>query len=166
MKRLLLLVCIAGCSEARAELERVVQGSPAQEAVVGQAPRLPLGERLALEAAARPEHAVRPAQLRAALAARGVVLTRQRQVLASPVGAAYCEALSGEGLAFSLCEYPDVAAAARGLQRSRSAFDALIPGRTLVQRDNSLLTLTAPADAAGERQRQLVRETFATLTAP
>ncbi len=152
MKRVLLLALIAGCSEAHA-----VTPKKLEQAEVAVPPRLPLNERLAQEAASRPAHTVRPEQLIEALG-KQVTVTRHRQVLASPVEAAYCESLStAKGLAFSLCEYGDADAAERGLARSKTAFDALIPDRTLDTHMNTLLTVMP-----GE-ERELVRRSFASL---
>jgi hypothetical protein len=139
---ILLLLLVAGCSEAHAV------APPKKE------PRkMPLGEQLAQEAASRPERAIRPQQLIDALAQQGVTIVRHRQVLASPVEASYCETMSSEqGLALSLCEYPDQAAAERGRATSKRAFDELVPGRALDTRFNSLLTVTSERDRARARQ--------------
>jgi hypothetical protein len=127
--------------------------------------RIPLGDRLALEADARPAEAVRLTQLELALQERGVTIVRKRQVLASTLGAAYCElAVSREGLAISVCEYADARAAALGGKRSQHLFDALIPGRTLVTRGNTLLTIMRPAGELAERQTQLVLTVFSEQT--
>jgi hypothetical protein len=160
MKRAFALMLVVACSDAKAV-------APATKPVVASesaVSRVPLGERLALEAASRPQRAVRPAQLLEALERAGVVFTRKRQVLASPVEASYCEtALTGRGLALALCEFADAAAAQRGLARSHDSFDAMIPGRTLDTRFNTLLTVTQPSDADAERERELARTTFAEL---
>jgi hypothetical protein len=159
---LAMIVVAAACSEAPAQLAPVA-AKPLEAAVVS---RVPLGERLALEAASRPAKAVRVEQLEAALAKRGVTLTRKRQVLASPIEASYCElATTDTGLALSLCEFGDSDAAERGLARSRTTFDAMMPGRTLDTQANTLLTVTQPASPEAERQRQLARTTFASLPA-
>jgi hypothetical protein len=171
MKWIAVLMLIVGCVEARgssaSERDVEARGSSASERK-GQAheaalekkvvPRVPLGEQLAREAAARPARAVRAEQLVAALAQRGVQVARPHQVLASPVDARYCELMTtAGGLAISLCEYGDAAAAQRGRAQSQATFDALLPGRTLDTRFNTLLTLTPAAD------RELVRQTFAEL---
>ncbi|HEX5656203.1 MAG TPA: hypothetical protein VFX59_03370 [Polyangiales bacterium] len=148
--RFLLLLLIAGCSEAHA--------------VAPKKAKLPLGEQLVREASARPKRAVRPEQLIEALAAKGVTIARHRQVLASPVEASYCEALTtAQGLGLALCEYADADAAANGRAQSKRAFDRLIPGRALDTNANSLLTVTAAGNDEGERQRELARRTFAAL---
>jgi hypothetical protein len=142
----LLLFLIAGCTEAHAVAPKKDE------------PKLPLPERLAVEAATRPTRAIQPQQLIDALAQQGVAITRHRQVLASPIDASYCETMSSEqGLALSLCEYRDDDAAQRGMAKSKSAFDRLLPGRSLDARANSLLTVTSDA------QRELARKTFAQL---
>jgi hypothetical protein len=126
--------------------------------------RVPLGQRLANEAAARPAQAVRPQQLIDALQQQGVVIARSKQVLASPIEASYCELAATErGLALSICEFGDEELAARGRAKSRDTFDAMIPGRTLDLRGNALLTITRPASPEAERESELARTTFAAL---
>jgi len=128
--------------------------------------RLPLASRLTREAEARPALAVRAEPLRAAVARRGVALELPRQVLASPVGARYCElAVTVAGLGVSVCEFADANAARAGSVRSRELFDALVPGRKLLVRDNTLLTLTQPADVRAERELDVLASTFGTLPA-
>jgi hypothetical protein len=154
------LALVIGCSEARAAAVAELAEPAAPSPVSG----LPLAQRLANEASARPERAVRPAQLLEALQQQGITITRKQQVLASPVEASYCElALTDTGLALSLCEFSDADAAERGLARSMTSFDAMIPGRTLDTRANALLTVTKPASPDAERQRELARSTFAGL---
>lgn len=164
------VIAISACSDAPpigAKTAQVVQPSPEQELAPLPAPdpklaRVPLGERLSMEAEARPALAVRPEQLDEALRARGVTIARKRQVLASTLGAAYCElAVSNEGLAVSLCEYADAAAAELGGKHSHRMFDRLMPGRSLATRDNVLLTVTQGAGLAAEQQAALVLEVFA-----
>ncbi len=144
-------------AQSAAALAVAVAGDPASA-------RLPLRERLAHEASRRPEQAVRPEQLREALQGRGVALARGRQVLAAPVGAAYCEAaVSDQGLGLSLCEFADEAAAEAGRERSHELFDTLVPGRTLVAHGGSLLTLTQPGDERAAREAELVAGLFGAL---
>jgi hypothetical protein len=127
-----------------------------------QPAHIPLSERLSREAAARPEHALSTAALIDALAARGVHVAEPRQVLASPIGALYCEAaVSGRGLALSVCAFTDAAAVAAGRARSHALFDRIVPGRTLVARGNTLLTLAPSRDATAEAE--VARELFAAL---
>jgi hypothetical protein len=129
-----------------------------------QVPRVSLGQQLANELAARPAEAVRPEQLAGSLRQRGVEFARQRQVLASPIDAAYCETgVTTLGLGISLCEFADGDAAERGLAKSQVTFDSMVPGRTLITHKNALLTLTQPASAEAARQLELARATFAAL---
>ncbi|MDB4977006.1 MAG: hypothetical protein JWN48_5347, partial [Myxococcaceae bacterium] len=124
--------------------------------------RLPLQERLAMEASSRPALAVHPEQLRTALTERGVSITRKRQVMASALGASYCElSVSSEGLGVSLCEYPDAARASAGRDFSQQRFDALVSGRTLLTQGNTLLTVTHPESPAAEQQLALILSVFA-----
>lgn len=154
---MLLAACGGDAHAAAPKRAEPVQAQPA-------AVRLSLAERLAREAAARPQRAVRMEQLTSALAERGVVVSRRRQVLASTLAASYCEtALTARGLTLALCEFTDADAAERGLARSLTTFEALIPGRALDTRFNALLTVTKPADDEAARERELVRATFAVL---
>ncbi len=130
---------------------------------------LSLFERLAAEQAARSlATAPRAETVHAALAARGLVVERWKQVLASPVGARYCMAGSTDlGVGVAVCEYDGAQAASAGRDRSRAVFDRLIPGRELLVRGTTLLTLTTPGadrpvDAAAAQARRLAAA-FATL---
>lgn len=91
-------------------------------------------------------------------------LARKRQVLGNTVGASYCEtAISGNGLALSVCEYSDARAAASGRELSRSQFDAIVPGRRLLTRENTVLTLTpAPSENARDELAK-IESVFAEL---
>ena len=110
--------------------------------------RLPLGERLAREANARPPGAVRVEQVLSALERGGITVARRRQVLATTLGAAYCaSAVTTTGVALSLCEYPAADVARRGLEYSRRTFDRLIPDRRLLVNGQTLLTVTPAATA-------------------
>jgi hypothetical protein len=112
---------------------------------------LSLMERLAAEQAGRsPATAPRAETVQAALATRGLPVERWKQVLASPVGARFCLAGSTElGVGVAVCEYDRPDAARAGRDRSRAVFDRLIPGRQLLVRGTTLLTLTRPdADLA------------------
>jgi hypothetical protein len=171
---LFLMLALAGCRQVPMQpAEETAPLAPAAK-VDALAPlpapdpalvRLPLSDRLALEADARPVSAVRPEQLERALRERGVLFVRKRQVLASTVGAAYCElAVSSEGLGVSICEFPDAATAARGSAQSHRLFDARIPGRTLATHHGSLLTLTEPQDARAADQAALILAVFNALS--
>jgi len=127
--------------------------------------RVPLGARLADEAASRPGRALRAEQLFAALERRGVLLSQKRQVLASTVGARYCElAVSDSGLGVSVCEYADDQAARAGSDASHQRFDAIVPGRTLLTRAGSVLTLTPPQNERARREANAITDTFAALS--
>ena len=130
---------------------------------------LSLFERLAAEQAARsPATAPRAETVQAALAARGLVVERWKQVLASPVGARYCMAGSTDrAWAWRCANTTAPEAASAGRDRSRAVFDRLIPGRELLVRGTTLLTLTTPgadrpADAAAAQARRLA-DAFAAL---
>ena len=165
---LLLLGLAVGCRQAAIEPAAPAASRAAPVAAL-PAPdpklaRLPLSDRLALEADARPAQALRMDELAARLSERGVVFAKKRQVLASTIGAAYCElGATAEGLGVSLCEFADHAAAVLGEARSHQTFDALIPGRTLRARENSLLTLTQAEGETAQRQAKRVEEAFAAL---
>ncbi|MET0343566.1 MAG: hypothetical protein ABW252_21320 [Polyangiales bacterium] len=160
----------AGCSVARVPPAEREPEAPSTPAVVAEPVldpalmQLPLGERLAREAEARPARAVRAAQMIEALRARGVQAGAQKQVLASPVAAAYCEVTrSPAGLGLSVCEYPDAASLDRGVARSHALFDRLLPGRTLLARENTLLTITRAESEPAARELALARAAFAAL---
>jgi len=127
--------------------------------------RVPLGSRLTMEADARPALAVRPEQLFAGLQRQGILLSRKRQVLASTVGARYCElAVSDAGLGVALCEYTDDAAASAGSETSHRLFDAIVPGRTLLSHGGSVLTLTHAENERAARESHAIASTFKSLT--
>lgn len=118
-----------------------------------------------MEADARPAEAVRPEQLFAALQRQGILLSRKRQVLASTVGALYCElAISDGGLGVSVCEYADEAAANAGGETSHRLFDAIVPGRTLLSHGGSVLTLTHAENERAQRESRAIARTFQSLT--
>jgi hypothetical protein len=145
-------------------LERMAIAAAVPEAQPAPQPaRIPLAQRLAREAAARPPDALRTEVLIEALAMRGINVAPPRQVLASPVGALYCEAAaSARGLALSLCAYADAAELASGRARSHALFDRLIPGRTLIGHGKTLLTL-APTPAAAQ-EAAIADQLFAELS--
>lgn len=166
------LLCSYAACDAREDVRAPGPSEPALTAAI--APRLapaprsrvPLRQQLAQGAARRPPMAIRGEALRAQAAASGVEIVRARQVLAQPLGARYCTLLqTAHGLGATVCEYADGAAARAGAQTSRARFDALIPGRTLSTNGSSLLTLSAPATPAAEREAELLRAAFAALAA-
>jgi hypothetical protein len=113
-------------------------------------PALSLVERLTREAGTRPAARVPAERVHAGLGA----IERWKQVLASPIQARFCMAgQTAGGVGVAVCEYEDAAAAARGLSYSRATFDRLIPGRQLSLNGQTLLTLTAPPELAGETHR-------------
>jgi hypothetical protein len=109
--------------------------------------RLPLPARLAREAQGRPPGTPRVEEVMAALG--GLGLERVQQVLASPLGAAFCaSAATARGTVVAVCEFASEGRAQGGMSYSHRAFDAIIPGRTLVLNRKTLLTVSgAPADA-------------------
>jgi hypothetical protein len=164
------VVCllVAGLA-ALAACKSTAASDPTPPAPPAPTSTLSLFERLAAEQAARsPATAPRAETVHAALAARGLVVERWKQVLASPVGARYCMAGSTDlGVGVAVCEYGGAQAARAGRDRSRAVFDRLIPGRQLLVRGTTLLTLTTPgadrpADAAAAQARRLAAA-FATL---
>ena len=112
---------------------------------------LPLLERLAREASARPTGTLRAEEVLAALERGGLTLRKTQQVLASTVGAAYCtSSATSRGVAVAVCEYPAEAVARRGLEYSHRVFDRLIPDRRLLLNRKTMLTVTG-ADADAKR---------------
>jgi hypothetical protein len=161
----------SGCGQVPIEATPRPAPKPAQDLVAtprAPAPplsRVPLRTRLADEAASRPASALRAEQLFLALERRGLLLSRKRQVLASTVGARYCElAVSDAGLGVSLCEYGDDAAARAGSEASHRLFDPIVPGRTLLTHAGSLLTLTSAESERARREASTIANTFAALT--
>jgi hypothetical protein len=123
-----------------------------------------LPERLARELARRPAQAIRGEDLVAALVQQEVDVLRTRQVLATPIGARYCTLLeSAHGVGASVCEFSDASGARAGAELSRARFDALLPGRLLVARESTLLTVTKAADPRAEAEAARIVRAFATL---
>ena len=138
----------AGCSGRGAPPVIPETAPPVAPAVDPQMARLPLGERLAHEAATRPAARLRAEEVAAALAARGMALRGWKQVLASPLGARFC--MAGQtpgGAVVAICEFADGDQAARGTAYSHATFDRLIPRRTLTRRGATLLTVARPDDS-------------------
>lgn len=158
------LALLSGCTDAKgARTEK----APARPAVAAAAPPLlerdplPLAERLAREASEHPEARQQVARALNELERAGIQLQRTRQALARPLAARYCAtALTAAGLGLSLCAFADSAAAQRGRARSHQSFDALIPGRTLLVRASSLLTVTQPASDAARNEADRIRRRF------
>jgi hypothetical protein len=118
---------------------------------------LPLAARLDREAHRRPAGTPTAEQVLAALVRGGLPLERHQQVLASTVGAAYCtSAVTEQGVAVAVCEYPAEDAARRGLAYSHQAFDRLIPGRRLLLNRKTLLTMTGAAEAEATQAAQIL----------
>jgi len=154
---------VGGCRDAK------VDTSPAAPSVALPAPdpklaRIPLSDRLTMEAQARPDRAPRAEALFDAAKADGISFSRQRQVLASTIGASYCQvAVTESGLAASVCEFRDEETLARGAEASRQAFQALMPGRSFETRSNTLLTVTKPEGARAEADAATIIRVFRTL---
>lgn len=174
MASLMSVLGVLGCRDgaapsAPAPLPKVKLAARERVAVPEELPppqpsRIPLAERLAREAAVRPRDVLRTEALIDALAMRGVNVAPPRQVLASPVGALYCEAaVSERGLALSLCAYPDAGELVKGSARSRALFDRLIPGRTLIARGKTLLTLAPTPTPVAVQEAAIADQLFAQL---
>jgi hypothetical protein len=157
---LVLLALVGACSEAK------VQRGP--KPVPRSVPALPtepdplsLAERLMHEASDHPEARAAVEATVARLRDDGIVFTRTRQALARPLAARYCAtALTAAGLGLSLCAFTDAQAAEAGRVLSQQSFDALIPGRTLLVRRSSLLTITKPASEAARAEAERIRAQF------
>jgi hypothetical protein len=157
---LVCLLAIAGCNSHPTAPPATPTSAPAPTST------LSLFERLAAEQSSRsPTTAPRAESVHAALAARGLVVERWKQVLASPVGARYCMAGSTDlGVGVAVCEYERPDAARAGRDRSRAVFDRLIPGRELLVHGTTLLTLTRPgADASAGAQARRLAQAFTAL---
>jgi hypothetical protein len=138
-KYLLLLALVAAC--------RREAPAPTPPPVDPEMFRLPLAARLDREARARPTGTPRVEEVLAALERGGLTLQGAQQVLASTVGASYCQsAATPGGVAVAVCEYSAEDVARRGLEYSHRTFDRLIPGRRLLLNRKTLLTVTGAAE--------------------
>ena len=166
---LLCLVLLAACAadKPNATQPKAAPRAPASAPAPATPEPLPLAERLRREGSEHPEARERVERELAQLGQAGVVLTRRRQALALPLAAQYCAtALTGSGIGLSLCAFADGAQAARGRERSRRSFDALIPGRSLLLNENVLLTHTQPASEAARAEAERIRLRFSAAHAP
>jgi hypothetical protein len=149
---------------------------PAPAAPTAAVPPVPAGtapgqgrrsiiERLTQEAQNRPAVSPRPEAVAQALAAQGLPLERWKQVLGSPIGARFCMAgQTASGNVVAVCEFGNIAEAAAGVSYSHKTFDALIPNRSLVQRGQTVLTVTRPAGApVAANDSDRVQQIFAAL---
>lgn len=125
---------------------------------------LSLGDRLAREAASRPAGAVRSEDLLEAIKAKGITVTRSRQVLGQTLNASYCAmAVLEDGLVASVCEYESPAAATAAMKHSEQRFHK-VPNRRLLINGKSLLTIANVRDAV-ENQANTVAAVFSELKA-
>jgi hypothetical protein len=124
-----------------------------------------LTDRLAREASSRPAGAVRSEALVEALKARGIAVTRTRQVLGKTLDARYCAiAVTAAGLVASVCEFDSEAAARAAVKDSEQRFGKPMPDRRFVTNGKSLLTIANLRDTV-ESEATTVAATFAALTA-
>lgn len=127
--------------------------------------QLSLAERLTREASLRPAGAVRSEDLVVALKAKGITVTRTRQVLGRTLNAQYCSmSVLGEGLVASVCEYETPEAAAAALKYSEERFGRTIPNRRLLTNGKSLLTIANVRDSV-ENDVKTVAAAFSALNA-
>jgi hypothetical protein len=158
----MLLVCVslAACeAKAPAALE-AARPAPALSLPQERDP-LPLSERLLREANDHPEARENVERALKEFATAGISFTRTRQALARPLSAHYCAtALTDSGLGLSLCAFRDAQTAEQGRELSRRSFDALIPGRTLLVRASTLLTITEPASEQARGEAEQIRARF------
>ena len=169
-----LTVFVAACSRpaptptpaaARAPAAAAPAPVPAPAAGAAVEGPLSLPERLAREAANRPSGVLAAETVAARVSAAGVPLAALKQVLARPIGARYCALTrTAAGLVVSVCEFEDEAGAARGVDLSRRTFDRLIPGRRLMHKRGTLLTLTVGTpDARRDAEAARAASAFAAL---
>ena len=144
MRRIVLMVVLAGC-----------QGEPAKKSEKPQ-PRTIAGQ-LAEEAASRPAGARRVEDVLAAIGRAGVALEAQRQYVARTVAASYCAgSQTAAGLAVSVCEYADEAAARNGKAIMERRFP--MPHREIVVRGRNTVTVVAVPGTEADHAR--VRQTL------
>ena len=138
--------------------------APPPVAATAASPELrTLAGRLAYEAAHRPTTAIRLEALVTAAAAAGTEINDTRQYLGLTAAAAYCAGgLTKDGLAVSVCEYPDPAAAIAGRDYVNRRFAAVGPARQIVVRGAATLT-TATTDPNLTATRTAVERVFTTL---
>ncbi len=158
---LLSLALLSGCADAKPARGPKANVRLAVAPLVLERDPLPLAERLAREASEHPEARQEVERTLKDLEHAGIEVVRTRQALARPLAARYCAtALTATGLGLSLCAFADGAAAELGRTRSHQSFDALIPGRTLLVRSSSLLTVTQPASDAARDEAERIRSRF------
>ena len=138
---------------------------PAPPSPAAMPENLSLTERLAREAASRPQGAIRTEELVAALQAKGVAVARTRQVLGKTLHARYCGiAVTRDGLVASVCEFGSAPEAAAALKDSEQRFGKAMPNRRLATNGKSLLTIANLRDSAAQ-EASAVEATFAALRA-
>ncbi|MBK7194609.1 MAG: hypothetical protein IPH80_19190 [Myxococcales bacterium] len=148
---------LAACKRARPrDAAPEATAATAAAAAAPAAPQPPpspemrtLSGRLAFEAAHRPTGTARVEDVVAALGRAGVALAEPKQYLAATAAASYCAGgHTADGLAVSVCEYADAAAATAGRAHVERRFAALAADRRIVVRGATTLTTTAPPGAA------------------
>lgn len=113
------LVASSSCKQERPS---VAAPPPAVAPTVPIAKGGPLSERLEREGTARPAASLRAEDVFAALVKSGLEIKERMQVLAAPVGAAYCQnAHTANDVILTVCEFDDEASAEKGKATSLAA---------------------------------------------
>ncbi len=119
---------------------------------IDPAANLPLAgnpvEQLQVEAAARPQGAIKAEAVIDALGKAEIVVSNNKQFIGRTVLANYCfGGISGKAMTVTICEYASAEAAAAGLENSQKRAGS-IPNRTLTQNKQTVLTLVRDGDSA------------------
>ena len=108
-----------------------------------------IGAILATEGSSRPTGTPRAEDVFALFARNGVAVQDQKQHLGAPVGARYCMGGTTEsGVALSVCEYVDAAAAEAGKALSTKAFAQMANRDIAIRKSSTLTILATPATRA------------------
>src|SRR5262245_58340465 len=106
------------------------------------APLAQLSSVLSREASARPHVKVTADQVFASLAAHGIALASEKQVLATTAQAAYCAlGVTSESVAIAVCEYPTAEAARAGKRLLDTHYAQLVPDAVRMLNGSTLLTV-------------------------
>lgn len=160
---LLVVALLGACSRAKSSAlkSEPKPASPPALSLPQEPDPLPLAERLMREASEHPESRKSVEDALKEFEATGISFTRTRQALARTLSARYCAtAITASGLGLSLCAFRDAQTAEQGRELSRRSCDALIPGRTLLVRASTLLTITQPASEQARGEAEQIRARF------
>ncbi len=114
-----ILIASSSCKQER---PNVAIAPPVVAPSVPNAKGGPLSERLDREGTTRPAAALRAEDVFSALVKSGLEIKERMQVLAAPIGAAYCQnAHTANDVILTVCEFEDEASAEKGKATSLAA---------------------------------------------